>query len=106
MVESISDTVGKKNVIKCYNLIWGEKGIFIQNWQKWWRYEEKLKLEEIRRTELHSSVTEEMGLATRGLPTAIRLLINVICDKLKADYFREGEAKRLSPPAPSLAVMD
>lgn len=44
----------------------------------------------------HSGVTEEMGLATRGLPTAIRLLINVICDKLKADYILEGEAKRLS----------
>lgn len=38
-----------------------------------------------------------MGLVTQGLPTAIRLLMNVICDKLKADYFLEGEAKRLAP---------
>lgn len=42
-------------------------------------------------------MTEEMGQATRGLPTAIRLCINVICDKLKADYFLEGEAERLAP---------
>lgn len=45
----------------------------------------------------HSSVTGEMGLATRGLPVVIRLLMNVICDKLKADYFLEGEAKHLAP---------
>ncbi|KAK9521097.1 hypothetical protein VZT92_020934 [Zoarces viviparus] len=38
-----------------------------------------------------------MGLVTRGLPAAIRLLMNVICDKLKADYFVKGEAKRLAP---------
>lgn len=38
-----------------------------------------------------------MGLVTRGLPTASRRLMNVICDKLKADYFLEGEAKRLAP---------
>lgn len=31
--------------------------------------------------------------------------MNVICDKLKADYFLEGESGRLAP-APSLAVMD
>lgn len=42
-------------------------------------------------------MTEEMGRATWGFPTVIRLLINVICDKLKADYFLEGEAKRLAP---------
>lgn len=42
-------------------------------------------------------MTEEMGQAIRGLPTAICLCINVICDKLKADYFLEEEAKRLAP---------
>lgn len=42
-------------------------------------------------------MTEERGRATRGLPTAIRLCINVICDKLKADYFLEEEAERLAP---------
>lgn len=42
-------------------------------------------------------MTEELGPATRGLPTAIRLLINVICDKLKADYFLEAEGKCLAP---------
>lgn len=36
-------------------------------------------------------------MATRGLPAVIRLPMNVICDKLKADYFLEGEAKRLAP---------
>lgn len=38
-----------------------------------------------------------MGLVTRGPSTAIRLLMNVICDKLKADYFLEGEAESLAP---------
>lgn len=38
-----------------------------------------------------------MGLVTHGLPIVICLLMNVICDKLKADYFLEGEAKRLAP---------
>lgn len=46
-----------------------------------------------------------MGQATQGLPTAICLCINVICDKLKADYFLEEEAKRLAP-GPSLAGSD
>lgn len=41
-------------------------------------------------------MTEEAGQATLGLPTAIRLCINVIRDKLKADYFLE-EAERLAP---------
>lgn len=38
-----------------------------------------------------------MGLVTRGLPTVICPLMDVIWDKLKADYFMEGEAKRLAP---------
>lgn len=38
-----------------------------------------------------------MALVTRGLPAVIRLPMNVICDKLKADYFLKGEAKRLAP---------
>lgn len=42
-------------------------------------------------------MTEETGLVTWGLPIVIRLLMNVICDKLKADYFLEGEAKHLAP---------
>lgn len=37
-------------------------------------------------------MTGWMGLVTKGLPT-----VNVICDKLKADYFLLGEAKRLAP---------
>ncbi len=42
-------------------------------------------------------MTEKMDLVAQGLPTAIRLLMNVICDKLKADYFLDGEAKHLAP---------
>lgn len=38
-----------------------------------------------------------MALVTQGLATVIRLLMNVICDKLKADYFLLGEAKHLAP---------
>lgn len=42
-------------------------------------------------------MTGKMGLVTRVVPAVIRLLMNVICDKLKADYFLKGEAKRLAP---------
>lgn len=37
-----------------------------------------------------------MSLVTQGLPIVIHLLMNVICDKLKADYILEGEAKRMA----------
>lgn len=45
-------------------------------------------------------MTGAMGPVTRGIPTVIRLLMNVICDKLKADYFLEGAAQHLAPGPP------
>lgn len=36
--------------------------------------------------------------ATQGFPTAVLLLINGICDKLKADYFPGGRSQALGPP--------
>ena len=47
-----------------------------------------------------------MGLVTQGPPTVIGLLMNVICDKLKADYCLEGEAKLMAHSFFAVAVMD
>lgn len=48
----------------------------------------------------HCSVTGKMSSVTWGFTGVIRLLTTVICDKLKADYFLEGDAKLPTPPVP------
>lgn len=47
-----------------------------------------------------------MVLVTQGPPAVIGLLMNAICDKLKADYYLEGEAKRMAHSFFAVAVMD
>lgn len=71
--------------------------LFSQNWQNDGDFRRKKQIRINYKSQKHSSMTGEMGLVIRVLPIVIRLLMNVISDKLKADYFLEGEAKHLAP---------